>query len=220
MPLARLVSILLLLGTLVLLGACGRTRHAFRTSSVSPTGAAVRSWNLAGSSAGALPAGFHITEGTWEIADTAAGRGLLQRARNDNPVFNVVLVDGTERADVDIHVTVHAIDGVFDQGGGPVWRAADGSNYYIARWNPLEDNCRVYKVVDGVRTQLGTAETEPGAMARAMRVVMQGRSIRCWLDGELVVELEDDTFSEPGRIGLWAKADARTLFTSLTLGTP
>ena len=35
-----------------------------------------------------------------------------------------------------------------DQGGGPVWRYQDANNYYIARMNPLEDNYRVYKVVE------------------------------------------------------------------------
>ena len=31
-----------------------------------------------------------------------------------------------------------------DQGGGSIWRAQDRDNYYIARWNRLEDNFRVY----------------------------------------------------------------------------
>ena len=47
-----------------------------------------------------------------------------------------------------------ALDGSFDRGGGPVWRARDGRNYYVARWNPLEHDCRIYTVVDGVRTTI------------------------------------------------------------------
>jgi hypothetical protein len=33
-----------------------------------------------------------------------------------------------------------AVAGKEDQGGGLVWRAMDSNNYYVARYNPLEDN--------------------------------------------------------------------------------
>ena len=39
-----------------------------------------------------------------------------------------------------------------------VWRAKDKKNYYICRYNPLEDNFRVYKVVDGERTMFKNAK--------------------------------------------------------------
>lgn len=47
---------------------------------------------------------------------------------------------------------------MIDQGGGVVWRARDSKNYYIARYNPLENNFRVYKVEAGRRVQLGTSD--------------------------------------------------------------
>ena len=50
--------------------------------------------------------------------------------------------------------------GKLDQGGGPVWRYQDANNYYVARMNPLEDNYRVYKVVAGKRTQLGSVDVK------------------------------------------------------------
>jgi hypothetical protein len=42
--------------------------------------------------------------------------------------------------------------------GGVVWRYQDADNYYVCRYNPLETNFRVYKVVAGKREQLATAE--------------------------------------------------------------
>ena len=177
-------------------------------------------WSFATETAGSLPAGFRVSQGTWAVAETPVGRGLLQSARNDNPVFNVVLIDEPVLADVDVAVDVRALDGSFDQGGGPAWRARNGSNYYVARWNPLEHNIRVYHVKDGVRTELASADTQPGTMQRRLRVVMQGPRIRCWLAGVLLLELEDGTFPDAGRVGLWAKADARTLFQAFEVRAP
>jgi len=39
-------------------------------------------------------------------------------------------------------------------------RAKDADNYYIARWNPLEENLRVYFVKDGKQTQLASAKVK------------------------------------------------------------
>jgi len=58
---------------------------------------------------------------------------------------------------MDLSVVVLAVSGEEDQGGGPVWRAADAANYYITRWNPLEKNFRLYFVKDGRRKQLASA---------------------------------------------------------------
>jgi hypothetical protein len=39
-----------------------------------------------------------------------------------------------------------------------VWRASDSNNYYVARYNPLEDTYRAYKVKKGRRIQLQNAD--------------------------------------------------------------
>ncbi|MEO8495403.1 MAG: prenyltransferase/squalene oxidase repeat-containing protein [Planctomycetota bacterium] len=115
-----------------------------------------------------------------------------------------------------ISVDVRADAGVIDQGGGLVWRYQDEKNYYIARWNPLENNFRVYKVVDGIRSQLDTAQAvgDP-AQWHQIRVVTFGRDIRCYFDNRLLLEAEDDQFFGSGKIGLWTKADAVTDFDHL-----
>ena len=63
--------------------------------------------------------------------------------------------------DVDLAVSFKAVAGKIDQGGGPVWRYKDAKNYYIARVNPLEDNYRLYKVVDGERIQFAPLTLKP-----------------------------------------------------------
>ncbi|MCA9161206.1 MAG: hypothetical protein KDA72_22905, partial [Planctomycetales bacterium] len=85
-----------------------------------------------------------------------------------------------------------------------------------ARWNPLESNFRMYKVVDGLRTQLDTAQAAGDPDARhQIRIVYVGRDLRGYFDNQLLLEAEDDQFSDWGYVGLWTKADAATEFDNL-----
>jgi hypothetical protein len=87
--------------------------------------------------------------------------------------------------------------------------------------NPLEDNFRVYKVVAGKRTQLGTADAKiPSGQWHTIRVVQKGDHIQCYLDGALRLDVKDGTFKDPGKIGLWTKADAQTYFADLEAKEP
>ena len=89
-----------------------------------------------------------------------------------------------------------------------------------SRFNPLEDNYRVYKVIAGKRMQLATADVPAGdkrdagndAVWHKLRIVHRGNEIRCWLDGKLLLEASDDAITQSGKVGLWTKADAVTAF--------
>lgn len=120
---------------------------------------------------GSLPSG-------WSAAKTGTGDGSVWRIQEDatapsgkrvltqtssvgpSPLFNLCIADKPRLIDVDFTVSLKALSGKIDQGGRPVWRYQDENNYYIARVNPLENNFRVYKVIGGKRTQLGTADAE------------------------------------------------------------
>lgn len=113
-----------------------------------------------------------------------------------------------------IEGAVKANMGKMDEGDGIVWRCVDADNYYIARFNPLEDNYRLYKVVGGKRLQLATKE---GLKAQAgvwhtLSIRMNGDQIQCHLNGKKQLEARDETFAKAGRVGLWTKADAQTSF--------
>lgn len=169
-----------------------------------------------------VPAGFTVLQGTWRVAaepsSPAAGRVLSQVARSPGQVFNVTLVAGVSARDVDLLVKMRANAGTIDQGGGLVWRARDAKNYYVARFNPLEDNYRLYTVKDGVRKMLKSARVKlPARQWHTLRVTMQGDHIRCFINGRPLIEAHDRLFVGPGRIGLWTKADAQSDFDELTL---
>lgn len=96
-----------------------------------------------------------------------------------------------------------------------MWRARDAKSYYIARYNQLENNYRVYKVEGGRRTQLGTAEIMRSEGWHTLRITMTGEQIECYYDGKKYLNVSDSTFTDAGKTGLWTKADAQTLSTIL-----
>jgi hypothetical protein len=178
-----------------------------------------KSWNFDVDKAASIAGGFTSEVGEWKIvADGSAPSKpnvFAQIAKNERPVFNVALAPDTSYANLDISVQLKSIAGQIDQGGGVVWRARDAKNYYIARYNPLEDNYRVYKVEEGRRTQLGTAEVKRSEGWHTLRVTMNGDHIECLYDGKKYLDISDSTFKSAGMIGLWSKADAQTHFDDL-----
>jgi hypothetical protein len=175
-------------------------------------------WTFENDAPGTCPRGFVPAVGEWSVVRTADGQVLAQSAKNANSVFNIALVDGTNAKDVDISVKLKAIAGEYDQGGGVVWRAKDAKNYYIARYNHKEDNFRVYKVVNGVRSQpFQNANAVHHDSWTVVRVTMSGDHIQCYLDGKKLLDVTDSTFPNAGKIGVWSKSDARSQFDDLTL---
>jgi hypothetical protein len=179
---------------------------------------AKKTWNFDDDQAGAIAKGFTNDAGEWKVVDSDSGKALAQTASSPGPFFNVTLIDGTSAKDVDLTVKLKAVEGQRDQGGGLVWRAKDAKNYYIARYNHLEDNYRVYKVVDGKRSQpFQNADIKHHDGWTTLRVTMKGDHIACYYDGKKYLDVHDSTFPEAGKIGLWSKADARSQFDQLTL---
>ena len=176
-----------------------------------------RTWNFDGEATGQIAKSFTNDVGSWSVVEVGQGKALAQTAKNGNPVFNITLISDTSAKDVDISVDMKAVAGETDQGGGIVWRAKDAKNYYLVRYNPLEDNYRLYKVVAGKRTLLQNADITHSDGVHALHVTMSGDQIECFYDGKKYLEQKDSTFTDAGKIGLWTKADAQSQFDNLTL---
>jgi hypothetical protein len=176
-----------------------------------------RTWDFEADEAGAIAKGFTNEVGDWEVATEGANRVLYQKSKSEDATFNIALAEQTSYKDVDLSVKLRAVAGSLDRGGGVVWRARDKKNYYICRYNPLENNFRVYKVVDGVRTMFKSAETPGDEKWHVLRVTMVGPKITCYMDGQKLLEAEDATFRDAGAIGLWSKADAQSYFDDLNV---
>ena len=158
-----------------------------------------KTWDFEDDAPGKIARGLRSEVGQWEVAKDGDNHVLYQKAKNEDATFNVALIQGTSYKDIDLSVKLRAVAGEVDRGGGVVWRAKDAKNYYIARYNPLEDNFRVYKVEDGKRTQLDHADAPGDAEWHTLRITMKGREIFGYLDGKKLLEAEDSTFPDAGR---------------------
>jgi hypothetical protein len=154
-----------------------------------------------------------------ETSPSKTGYVLAQTAKSPGRVFNLCVIDDTKYRDVEIEVAFKSVEGKVDQGGGPVWRYQDADNYYIARFNPLENNYRFYKVIGGKRTQLATAEGIKVSVGEwhTLEIEHVGNRIECELDGKVILRATDDTIKKAGKVGLWTKADAQTYFDKFTV---
>ncbi len=187
-----------------------------------------RKLSFASALVGELPKGWTAaTTGkgsgsVWKVVEDATAPGgakaLAQTAKGPQPLFNLCIADETRYANLDFQAAFKAVAGEIDQGGGLLWRAKDANNYYVARYNPLEDNFRVYKVIEGKRTQLASANPDaetPAGKWHTIRIVHQGDHIQCYLNGKKYLDVKDDALKAAGKVGLWTKADAQTYFADL-----
>jgi hypothetical protein len=178
-------------------------------------------WNFDTNKPGDIPEGFTNEVGGWKVVadETAPSKPnvLAQLAESSGSTFNVTVVSGTGYKDVDLSVKMKAIAGREDQGGGLVWRAKDAKNYYVARYNPLEDNYRVYRVHMGRRSEMQSADVKHSEGWHTLRVTMKADHIEGYYDGKKYLDVKDSTFREAGKIGLWTKADAQSHFDDLTI---
>ena len=159
--------------------------------------------------------GFLTAVGGWSVVMDGTNRVLAQTAQSADSAFNLVLRPDLLLADVELTVRLKGVKGVVDQGGGLVWRAKNAQTYYVARYNPLEDSYRVYKVIDGKRSQLGSVKAPADNNWHTLRITMKGKQIACHLDEQIHMQVEDSSIRGFGRIGLWSKADAQSYFDDL-----
>ena len=140
--------------------------------------------------------------------------------------FPVCVYDSLAATDVDISVRFKPVSGRVDQGAGIFWRYQDKDNYYIVRANALEGNVVLYKVQNGKRTDLplvgkgrtyGMKDKVPSGEWGTLRVVARGNHFEVYHNGKKLYEVEDETFKQAGKIGLWTKADSVIYFDDLTV---
>jgi hypothetical protein len=167
--------------------------------------------------------------GKWIVEAEGANKYLAQvDADSTRARFPVAVVSDISAADLDVSVRFRPISGRVDQAAGLVWRYRDQDNYYIVRANALEDNVVLYKVEKGTRTDLpvkgegrtyGKKTEVPAKQWSTLRVVATGRLFAVYFNGTKLYEVEDATFTQAGKVGVWTKADSVTQFDDLTVVT-
>src|SRR5438477_2621514 len=176
---------------------------------------------------GAMPAKFHSArtgkgaESKWVVtADSAAPSkpNVVAQTSADTTDyrFPLLIADESSFKDLELSVRFKAVSGEVDRAGGLVFRLKDANNYYIVRANALEDNYRLYHVINGSRRQFAGANFKvTSGEWHELRVECVGNKIICYYDGAKKIEATDDTFKDAGKVGLWTKADSVTYFDDL-----
>lgn len=192
-------------------------------------------YNFDADTVGKLPAKFHAGltgkggTGVWEVkADSSAPSqpNVLAQTSSDKTSyrFPLAIADEGSFRDLDLSVRFKPISGQVDQAAGLTWRLKDANNYYIVRANALENNVVLYKVENGKRTDLplkgegrtyGKKASVPSGQWSELRVVAVGNLFEVFVNGQKLYEVEDNTFTEAGKVGLWTKADSVTHFDDL-----
>jgi hypothetical protein len=159
---------------------------------------------------------WKFVAGQW-VRRASGGRQVLAQTVETQP-WAVALLEDQRFSDLDVSVRFRPISGKEDASGGIIFRAQDGRNYFLVRANALENNFRLYTIVNGKRSTIASARvTEPTLGAwHTIRVVASGPKIRASLDNVQLLEHDDKTFSQ-GWIGLWTKADSVTEFADLEI---
>jgi len=176
---------------------------------------------------GAAPKGWTATmtgkgDPKWTVEqDQTAPSKLRVLKQSGRSTYPLLLKDDTNIKDGFIEAKFKAIAGSEDRAAGLVWRAGDANNYYVVRANALEDNVVVYKTVNGVRSALdivgrkggyGVSVSVPADQWLGLRVDFKGSRFRVLYNGKQLFDVEDSTFSDAGKVGLWTKADSVTVF--------
>src|SRR5213082_3096082 len=182
---------------------------------------------------GAPPPGWTATQtgsGTakWAIEkdDSAPSKPNVLK-QSGQGTFPVCIKDDASLKDGFVEAKFKPVSGKEDQAGGVIWRAKDSNNYYIARANALEDNVVLYKTVNGKRIPLdivgrkgcyGVKEPVSSGQWHTLRVEFAGNHFKLSFDGKHLFDVEDTTFTEAGKLGVWTKADSVTLFDNFSYG--
>jgi hypothetical protein len=184
-------------------------------------------YDFDGDTPGSLPAKFHSAKTggggaeKWAVtADSTAPSkpNVVAQTSTDQTDyrFPLLIADEGSFQDLDLTVRFKAVSGSVDQAAGLVFRLKDPNNYYIVRANALENNYRLYHVINGRRMQFAGANFKVSSGEwHELRVELVGNKITCYYDGEKKIEATDNTFKDAGKVGLWTKADSVTYFDNL-----
>lgn len=174
---------------------------------------------------GATPPGWTATQtgsGTakWSVEkdDSAPSQPNVLK-QSGAATFPVCIKNDTNLKDGFVEVKFKPVAGKEDQAGGVIWRVRDANNYYIARANALEDNVTIYHTINGSRVAFKNINTKVTSGAwHTLRVDFAGNKFTVSFDGKKVIEANDESFKEAGKVGVWTKADSVTLFDDFSCG--
>jgi hypothetical protein len=158
----------------------------------------------------------------WRVVDdpTATKQKAIAQTSKDTTDYRFPLAayKPVSAKDVEVTIRLKAVSGKVDEAGGIAVRLTTPDDYYVVRANALEDNVRFYRVVKGRREQLMGVDTKVSANQwHTLGLRAEGDRFTISFEGKPLFTAEDKTFTQPGKVALWTKADSVTHFDAITI---
>jgi hypothetical protein len=185
-------------------------------------------WTFDNMPVGQPPASFTFARtgsgrpGQWVVralADAPSGANVLAQEDSDRTDyrFPVAVADGPMFGDVSVSVRCKPVSGRVDRACGIVWRYQDENNYYLTRANALENNVCWYYVQNGRRIEVKRVNVKVASgVWHSLRAEMRRDHVEVYFNDKKLIDVHDSRFANPGKVGVWTKADSHTLFDDLT----
>jgi hypothetical protein len=199
-------------------------------------GAVTQTINFDSAKPGSVPQGWTVTPNAgrvrqWKILEDLSAPSppyvfaeISKYAAGDaaGDACPLAILNKTDVKDGDLSVKVKPVAGKEDRAGGLVFRYRDADNYYLVRANALENSIVLYKVEDGKRTPLSCRGAPPQSFGvkhpvplnqwSVLKVQFRGPLFSVYFNHRRLFEVQDSTFQQSGKVGLWTKADGITYF--------
>ena len=155
--------------------------------------------------------------GEWSIVRDDATQALAQTGTDStDDQFPVAIYRPFSARNVYVSIRFMAVSGKVDRAGGVVVRLTSTGDYYLARANALENNVRFYRVVGGNRHMIAGVDARVSSGAwHTLGITARDDRFIILFDGRELFGATDGTLPDPGRIGMWTKADSVTWFESI-----
>lgn len=159
----------------------------------------------------------------WTVAEDAtapAGSKVLAQTSTDRTGnrFPLAILDTPILADLEASVGFKPVSGEVDRAAGIAVRLIDPNTYYVVRANALEDNVRLYRVVQGQRVQFAGVDAKVATGTwQELGIALRGTRFEITLNRRSLFTANDATLRAAGRVALWTKADSVTSFDNLLI---
>jgi hypothetical protein len=209
------------------------TNAVIAMTSLLTTAVLAETFNFDDAKPGEVPPGWTVTrtgkgEPKWTVEKDATAHSKPNVLKQSGEAtYPLCLKSDTALKDGFVEAKFKAVSGDTDQAAGVIWRCQDADNYYVCRANALEDNVVLYKTEKGKRSSLEIVGRKGGygvdapvgkAQWHTLRVEFVGKKFTVLLNGRRLFEVEDETFRDAGKVGLWTKADSVMLFDDVNYG--
>jgi Domain of Unknown Function (DUF1080) len=190
------------------------------------TPAVVVSFN--GMTTGQPPLGFTTGLGgtgassIWRIEDdprAPRGKVLMQKSTDSSSLrYPICMYDGIRTLNGDVSVSFNIVSGKIDQVAGIALRVTDTGNYYLARASAKDNAVTLSRFVGGSGSDLTSASVKVLAGTwQTLRFKIDRDRLTVYLNGQQVIDWSDNRHTREGRVGLWTRADAVTMFDDLSI---